>query len=91
MDSLLCVQVLNHPWSRQLDADFVVASGTGKPVHAPVWQSMWACIQSDLREACSAYARPGFQTEFNAYAWSMPHLNYKDVEQVHFFLLSIAS
>jgi hypothetical protein len=79
------MQVLKHAWSRRLDFDFVVTSPTGQPVHPPVWQSMWACVQSDLREACTAYASPRAQNEFVDFGWSMPHLEYSKVEQVHFF------
>ena len=77
------MQVLKHSWSRRLDVDFVVSGPTGQPMHAPVWQSMWACVQSDLREARTAYASPTAQTEFIDFGWSMPHLDYQNVEQVH--------
>lgn len=82
---LLCLQVLKHPWSRRLDVDFVVTGPIGQPVHAPVWQSMWSCVQSDLREACTAYASPHAKTGFNSFGWSMPHLKYDDVEQVRLY------
>jgi hypothetical protein len=48
---------------------------------------MMACVQSDWSEACTAYASPRAQTEFIAFGWSMPHLEYSHVEHVHLLCL----